>query len=297
MADVKETLVKEAIRRAEEEAAKKNKEVQGIFGGDGNAGAKDGTSQKDGGIVIEDGDAENKQKKSGTGAENNGTVKDRAATENIDASTEEDISTDNDNTDGNADEETEGADIDNENADDSDGNSDDGADPDGDAEDAGKHKKKPSIFGKKNKKDPRDEKIEELNDRLLRNLAEFENFRKRTEKEKSQMFEIGAKSIIEKILPAIDSFERGLASISEDDKGSPLAEGMEKIYKQLTGSLEEAGLKHIEAVGQEFDPNLHNAVMHEENEEFGENTVSQELQKGYMYNDTVIRHSMVKVAN
>ena len=297
MADVKETLVKEAIRRAEEEAAKKNKEVQGIFGGDGNAGAKDGKSQKDGGIVIEDGDAENKQKKSGTGAENNSTVKDRAATENIDASTEEDISTDNDNTDGTADEETEGADIDNENADDSDGNTDDGSDSDGDAEDAGKHKKKPSIFGKKNKKDPRDEKIEELNDRLLRNLAEFENFRKRTEKEKSQMFEIGAKSIIEKILPAIDSFERGLASISEEDKGSPLAEGMEKIYKQLTGSLEEAGLKHIEAVGQEFDPNLHNAVMHEDNDELGENVVSEEFQKGYTYRDSVVRHSMVKVAN
>ena len=153
------------------------------------------------------------------------------------------------------------------------------------------------FFGKKNKKDPKDEKIEELNDRLLRNLAEFENFRKRSEKEKVQMFEIGAKSIIEKILPAIDSFERGLQSVSEEDKASPLAEGMEKIYKQLMGSLEEAGLKPIDAAGKEFDPNLHNAVMHEDNDELGENIVSEELQKGYTYRDSVVRHSMVKVAN
>ena len=146
-------------------------------------------------------------------------------------------------------------------------------------------------------KDKKDEKIAELNDRLIRNLAEFDNFRKRTDKEKSQMFEMGAKSIIEKILPAIDSFELGMAAMSEEDKASGVGQGMEKIYKQLMTILEGSGVKQIEALGKEFDPNLHNAVMHEENEEFGENTVSQELQKGYMYNDSVIRHSMVKVAN
>ena len=145
--------------------------------------------------------------------------------------------------------------------------------------------------------DKKDVKIAELNDRLIRNLAEFDNFRKRTDKEKSQMFEMGAKSIIEKILPAIDSFELGMAAMSEEDRASGVGQGMEKIYKQLMTILEGAGVKQIEALGKEFDPNLHNAVMHEENEEFGENTVSQELQKGYMYNDSVIRHSMVKVAN
>lgn len=154
-----------------------------------------------------------------------------------------------------------------------------------------------SKDGEAEVKDKKDEKIAELNDRLIRNLAEFDNFRKRTDKEKSQMFEMGAKSIIEKILPAIDSFELGLAALSEEDKNSGVGQGMEKIYKQLMTILENAGVKQIEALGKEFDPNLHNAVMHEENEEFGENTVSQELQKGYMYNDTVIRHSMVKVAN
>ena len=154
-----------------------------------------------------------------------------------------------------------------------------------------------SKDGEAEVKDKKDEKMAELNDRLIRNLAEFDNFRKRTDKEKSQMFEMGAKSIIEKILPAIDSFELGLAALSEEDKNSGVGQGMEKIYKQLMTILENAGVKQIEALGKEFDPNLHNAVMHEENEEFGENTVSQELQKGYMYNDTVIRHSMVKVAN
>ena len=122
-------------------------------------------------------------------------------------------------------------------------------------------------------KDKKDEKIAELNDRLIRNLAEFDNFRKRTDKEKSQMFEMGAKSIIEKILPAIDSFELGMAAMSEEDKASGVGQGMEKIYKQLMTILEGAGVKQIEALGKEFDPNLHNAVMHEENEEFGENTV------------------------
>lgn len=162
---------------------------------------------------------------------------------------------------------------------------------------AGGETKKKSFFSKKDKKDKRDEQIADLNDKLLRNLAEFENFRKRTEREKSQMFEVGAKSIIEKMLPALDSFERGIATIPEDQKDSPLAQGMEAIYRQLLSSLEEAGVKQIECVGQEFNPDFHNAVMHEDNDELGENIVSEEFQKGYMYRDSVVRHSMVKVAN
>ena len=149
----------------------------------------------------------------------------------------------------------------------------------------------------KKKKDPRDEKIEELTDRVKRQMAEFENFRKRTDKEKSAMYEMGAKDIIERILPVIDNFERGLATVPEDAKETPLAEGMEKIYKQFRKTLEEAGVKAIEAVGQEFDPNFHNAVMHVDDESLGENIVAEELQKGYMYRDSVVRHSMVKVAN
>lgn len=157
---------------------------------------------------------------------------------------------------------------------------------------------KKSFFGKrKEKKDKKDEKIEDLTDRLKRSMAEFENFRKRSEKEKIQMFEVGAKSIIEKILPTIDNFERGLKAVDEDEKSTPFVEGMDKVYKQLISSLEEIGVKQIEAEGKEFDPNLHNAVMHEENEELGENIVSEELQKGYIYRETVVRHSMVKVAN
>ena len=150
---------------------------------------------------------------------------------------------------------------------------------------------------KKDKKDPKDAQIEDLTDRLRRTMAEFDNFRKRTEKEKSAMFEIGAKDIIERILPVIDNFERGLASIPEDAKGSAFANGMEMIYKQLLKNLEDAGVKPIEALGQPFDPNFHNAVMHIEDEKFGENIISQELQKGYMYRDSVVRHSMVQVAN
>ncbi len=157
---------------------------------------------------------------------------------------------------------------------------------------------KKGFFGKKKeKKDPRDAQIEELSDRLKRNMAEFDNFRKRTEKEKSAMFEIGAKDIIERILPVIDNFERGLSSMPEDAKGSSFAEGMEMIYKQLLKNLEEAGVKPIEAVGRQFDPNFHNAVMHVEDEEQGENVVVQEFQKGYLYRDSVVRHSMVQVAN
>ena len=149
----------------------------------------------------------------------------------------------------------------------------------------------------KKKKDPRDEKIEELTDRVKRQMAEFENFRKRTEKEKSSMYEMGARDIIERIRPVIDNFERGLAVIPEDKKEDPIAEGMEKIYKQIQKVFEEAGVKPIEAAGKEFDPNFHNAVMHVEDESLGENIVAEELQKGYMYRDSVVRHSMVKVAN
>ena len=147
------------------------------------------------------------------------------------------------------------------------------------------------------KKDPKDEKIDELNDKLKRSMAEFDNYRKRTDKEKSAMYEIGAKDVIEKILPVIDNFERGLKSIPEDQKGGPVASGMEMIYKQLITVLSDLGVTPIEAVGQEFDPNLHNAVMHVEDEELGENVVAEEFQKGYMYRDSVVRHSMVKVAN
>ena len=149
----------------------------------------------------------------------------------------------------------------------------------------------------KKKKDKKDEQIEDLTDRLRRQMAEFENFRKRTEKEKSQMFDMGAKTIVEKVLPVIDNFERGLAAVPEDKKEDAFVVGMDKIYKQFLTTLEEAGVKPIEAVGQEFDPNFHNAVMHVEDEELGENIVAEELQKGYMYRDTVVRHSMVKVAN
>lgn len=151
------------------------------------------------------------------------------------------------------------------------------------------------LFGKK--KDKKDEKIEELTDKLTRQMAEFDNFRKRTEKEKSQMYEIGAKDIIEKILPVVDNFERGIAAVPEEEKSNPFAEGMEKIYKQLMTTLEEIGVKPIEAVDQEFDPDFHNAVMHVEDEEVGENIITEEFQKGYLYRDSVVRHSMVKVAN
>ncbi len=156
---------------------------------------------------------------------------------------------------------------------------------------------KKGFFKKKEKKDKKDEKIEELTDRLKRQMAEFDNFRKRTEKEKSSMYEIGAKSVVEKILPVIDNFERGLGAVPEEQKEDAFVTGMDKIYKQLLTSLEEMGVKPIEALGQEFDPNFHNAVMHVEDEELGENIVAEEFQKGYMYRDTVVRHSMVKVAN
>ena len=153
------------------------------------------------------------------------------------------------------------------------------------------------LFKKKEKKDKRDEQIAELNDKVLRQMAEFENFRKRTEKEKAAMFEIGAKSIVEKLLPVIDNFERGLAAVSEEEKNTGFAQGVEMIYKQLLNELAEAGVTPIEAVGKEFNPDFHNAVMHIEDETLGENIVAEEFQKGYMYKDSVVRHSMVKVAN
>ena len=147
-------------------------------------------------------------------------------------------------------------------------------------------------------KDKKDILIEELNDKYMRTFAEFDNFRKRSEKEKAAMFEVGAKSIIEKILPIVDSFERGLGTLSEEEiAANPFADGMDKVYKQMVKALEEVGVTPIEAVGKEFDPNLHNAVMHGDDDQFGENIVSEEFQKGYMYRETVVRYSMVKVEN
>ena len=163
------------------------------------------------------------------------------------------------------------------------------------AEDTAEKKSGKKLFGKK--KDKKDEKIEELTDKLTRQMAEFDNFRKRTEKEKSQMYEVGAKDIIEKILPVVDNFERGLDAVKEEEKEDPFVQGMEKVYKYLLTTLEGIDVKPIEAVGQQFDPNFHNAVMHVEDENFGENVVAEEFQKGYTYRDSVVRHSMVKVAN
>ena len=165
------------------------------------------------------------------------------------------------------------------------------------AEEAEEEKGNGGFFKKKEKKDKKDAQIEELTDKVRRQMAEFENFRKRSEKEKSQMYDMGAKTIVEKILPVIDNFERGLAAVPEDNKEDAFVVGMDKIYRQMLTVLEEAGVKPIEAVGAEFDPNFHNAVMHVEDETLGENVVAEELQKGYMYRDTVVRHSMVKVAN
>ena len=164
-------------------------------------------------------------------------------------------------------------------------------------QEAEEKKEKKSFFKKKNKKDPKDEKIEDLTDKLTRQMAEFDNYRKRTEKEKSAMYEIGAKDIIEKILPVIDNFERGFQSVDEEKRKDPFVDGMDKVYKQLMKTLEDAGVKQIEALGQEFNPDFHNAVMHVEDEEAGENIVVEEFQKGYMYRESVVRHSMVKVAN
>ena len=149
----------------------------------------------------------------------------------------------------------------------------------------------------KKKKDKKDEQIEELNDKLKRQMAEFDNFRKRTEKEKTQMYDMGAKSIIEKILPVIDNFERGLAAVPEEQREDAFVVGMDKVYRQMLTELDASGVKPIEAVGQEFDPNFHNAVMQVESEEYDSGVVAQELQKGYMYKDSVVRHSMVAVVS
>jgi molecular chaperone GrpE len=164
---------------------------------------------------------------------------------------------------------------------------------DSEEEDAVAEKK--GFFKKKEKKNKQEEKIAELTDRLQRQMAEFDNFRKRTEKEKAQMFEVGAKSVIEKILPVVDNFERGLASVPEDRKEDPIAQGMDKIYKQLMTELENLEVKPIDAVGKEFNPDFHNAVMQVESEEYESGMVAQELQKGYIYRETVVRHSMVSV--
>ena len=163
------------------------------------------------------------------------------------------------------------------------------------SEEESKEDKKSKKKDKKEKKDKKDEKIAELEDRVMRQMAEFQNFRTRSEKEKASMYEMGAKAVIEKILPVIDNFERGLQSIPEDQADTAVATGMQMIYKQLTTELENLGVKPIEAVGKEFDANLHNAVMQTESDEYESGYVAQELQKGYTYRDSVVRHSMVSV--
>lgn len=167
-----------------------------------------------------------------------------------------------------------------------------------DSEESSVEEEKTKLFGKKKeKKDKKTEQIEELQDQLKRSIAEFDNYRKRTDKEKAQMYEVGAREIIEKMLPVVDNFERAFHGIDEEGMKNPFVEGMDKVFKQLLTALEEMGVTTIEAVGQSFDPNLHNAVMHEENEDYEENVVTEEFQKGYLYKETVVRHSMVKVAN
>lgn len=168
--------------------------------------------------------------------------------------------------------------------------------PSGEAETEETSQKKGFFAKRKDKKDKKDIQIEELTDRVRRQMAEFDNFRKRTEKEKVAMYEVGARSVIEKFLPVVDNFERGLAGVEENCE-DPFTEGMQKIYKQLMTTLESLKVRPIEAVGQEFNPDFHNAVMHVEDENLGENVVAEELLKGYMYRDVVVRHSMVKVAN
>ena len=163
------------------------------------------------------------------------------------------------------------------------------------AEETAKEETEEKETSAKEKKDPLKEKVDELNDRLVRQMAEFDNFRKRTDKEKAQMFEQGQGNVLEKLLPVIDNFERGLAAVPEEEKDGAFADGMNKIYKQLVKQLEDLGVTPIEAVGKEFDPNFHNAVMQVESEEYESGIVAQELQKGYKFHDTVLRHSMVGV--
>ena len=160
---------------------------------------------------------------------------------------------------------------------------------------ASSEEKKKGIFSKKEKKNPLQDKVDELNDKVLRQMAEFENFRKRTDKEKAQQFEMGQSNVLETLLPIVDNFERGLAAVPEAEKEGAFADGMNKIYKQLMTELENLGVTPIEAVGKEFDPNFHNAVMQVESSEYESGIVAQELQKGYMFHDTVLRHSMVGV--
>ena len=155
--------------------------------------------------------------------------------------------------------------------------------------------KKEGFF--KKKKDKRDEQIEELNDRVVRQMAEFDNFRKRSEKEKSMMFDMGAKNVIEKILPVVDNFERGFTTVEEADKDDAFVQGMQQVYKQLMTELEAIGVTPIEAVGQEFNPDFHNAVMQVESDEYESGIIAQEFMKGYMYKDSVVRHSMVGVVS
>lgn len=158
-----------------------------------------------------------------------------------------------------------------------------------------KEEKKKGFFHK-DKKDKKDEKIAELNDRLIRQMAEFDNFRKRTEKEKQQMYGIGAADVVEKLLPVVDNFERGLAAMTEEEKNTSFAQGIELVYKQLMTTLEGMGVTVIEAVGVEFNPDFHNAVMQAPSEEYESGIITQELQRGYLYKDKVVRHSMVMVA-
>ena len=167
------------------------------------------------------------------------------------------------------------------------------------AEEKAPKKEKKGLFGKAkdNEKEKLKEQVSELNDRLLRQMAEFENFRKRSDKEKDSMYENGARSVIEKLLPIVDNFERGMGTLTDEDKETAFAKGMEMIYKQLMDELDKMDVKPIDAAGKEFDPNLHNAVMHVDDDSLGENVVVEELQKGYTYRGNAVRHSMVKVAN
>lgn len=195
------------------------------------------------------------------------------------------------------DQQTAGEETAEENAEDENDAADDGQQEETKQEDAqaSKGEKKGPFKKREKKKDKRDERIEELTDQVKRQMAEFDNFRKRTEKEKTQMYEIGAKSIIEKILPVVDNFERGLAAVPEEQRSDAFVDGMDKIYKQMMTVFAELDVAPIEAVGKEFDPEFHNAVMQVESEEYESGVVAQELQKGYTYRDTVVRHSMVAV--
>lgn len=164
------------------------------------------------------------------------------------------------------------------------------------AEESEETSEKKKGFFRKDKKDKKDEKIAELNDRIMRQMAEFDNFRKRTEKEKQQMYGIGASEVIEKLLPVVDNFERGFAAMTEEEKATAFAQGIEMVYKQLMAAFSDMGVTVIDAVGCEFNPDFHNAVMQAPSEEYESGIITQELQKGYMYKDKVIRHSMVMVA-